>query len=718
MDLKTLSTSTFKMVRDTKKKGGVITRSSKDEKKKKVVAPPPSDESDEEDEDNEEDGQDEMDVLEYRKFLSSLFPSKDIDKKVKAGEKVKKAVKKVMEEEEDEWETEDEEEEVIKKKTKGRGKMTNNNKKNKKKIVEEEEESDSEYVPSSSDSDEEEDDGKKVNIILTIGGMEDEYDDDDCDDSDDDGDTEDEDASVSSDDETEDEEESDEESDEDEILLKKKAKAKQRKCGKENADDKKSKKSSSKADQDKDVDALAKLKTIYEADKTNKSIENCIKMLEKNVRDRKEKEDKKDRKYKDKNLRIFKKILKDKNVNDDFSFYDELDVEKQKKIIKELREINKITRIEKPYRMTLLESDIPVQFKGAAMKKINALRYMEPGNGDYYKMKTWVDAFMKIPFNKYSSFPITIEDGVEKCHAFMEDAQKILDTAVYGLDDAKMQIMQLFGQLLANPKAVGTAIGIHGAPGTGKTSLIKEGISKILKRPFAFIALGGAQDGSFLDGHSITYEGSVWGKIAQSVFDADCMDLVFLFDEVDKISDTEKGHEITGILTHLIDTSQNTEFRDKFFAEVNFNLSRCLFIFSYNDESKVNPILLDRMYRIQTKGYVPKEKIVIANDYLLPKIREQVKFNKGEILIPDDTLNHIIDNHCEKEEGVRNMKRCLEIIHTKLNLYRLMKTGSKLFGDQMTLKVEFPFTVTKDIADKMIKKGDLAGKSSFNSMFI
>jgi ATP-dependent Lon protease len=706
------------MVRDTKKKGGVITRSSKDEKKKKVVAPPPSDESDEEDEDNEEDGQDEMDVLEYRKFLSSLFPSKDIDKKVKAGEKVKKAVKKVMEEEEDEWETEDEEEEVIKKKTKGRGKMTNNNKKNKKKIVEEEEESDSEYVPSSSDSDEEEDDGKKVNIILTIGGMEDEYDDDDCDDSDDDGDTEDEDASVSSDDETEDEEESDEESDEDEILLKKKAKAKQRKCGKENADDKKSKKSSSKADQDKDVDALAKLKTIYEADKTNKSIENCIKMLEKNVRDRKEKEDKKDRKYKDKNLRIFKKILKDKNVNDDFSFYDELDVEKQKKIIKELREINKITRIEKPYRMTLLESDIPVQFKGAAMKKINALRYMEPGNGDYYKMKTWVDAFMKIPFNKYSSFPITIEDGVEKCHAFMEDAQKILDTAVYGLDDAKMQIMQLFGQLLANPKAVGTAIGIHGAPGTGKTSLIKEGISKILKRPFAFIALGGAQDGSFLDGHSITYEGSVWGKIAQSVFDADCMDLVFLFDEVDKISDTEKGHEITGILTHLIDTSQNTEFRDKFFAEVNFNLSRCLFIFSYNDESKVNPILLDRMYRIQTKGYVPKEKIVIANDYLLPKIREQVKFNKGEILIPDDTLNHIIDNHCEKEEGVRNMKRCLEIIHTKLNLYRLMKTGSKLFGDQMTLKVEFPFTVTKDIADKMIKKGDLAGKSSFNSMFI
>lgn len=721
------------MVHDTKnKKAGIVTRSSgrssgpsskkDDEKKKKVVAPPPSsDESDDDEEDDSEDeGQEEMDVLEYRKFLSSLFPSKDIDKKVKAGDKLKKAVKKVVEEE-DEWETEDEEEEkkpkkkVMKKKTVA---VKKDKKKNKavEEDEDEEDESDSEYVPSSNDGEDDEDDddnGKKVNIILTIGGMDEDYDEDDYEDeSDDDEDTEDEDASVSSDDDSDEDEE--DESVEDEILVKKK-KGRGKSEGKE---DKKINKVSSKADQDNDIQALAKLKEIYEADKSNKSIENCMKMLEENVKLRKEKEDKKQRKYKDKNLRIFKKILKDKNVNDDFSFYDDLDVDKQNKIIKELREINKITRIERPYRMTLLESDIPVKYKGAAMKKINALRYMEPGSGDYYKLKTWVDTFMKIPFNKYSSFPITIDDGIEKCHEFMAEAQKTLDDAVYGLNDAKMQVMQLFGQLLANPKAVGTAIGIHGPPGTGKTSLIKDGISKILKRPFAFITLGGAQDGSFLDGHGVTYEGSVWGRIAQAVIDAESMDVVFLFDEVDKISDTARGEEINGILTHLIDTTQNDKFHDKYFAEVEFDLSRCLFIFSYNDEKKVNPILLDRMYRIQTKGYVPKEKIVIANDYLLPKIREQVKFKAGEIVIPDDTLNYIIDNYCEKEEGVRNMKRCLEIIHTKMNLYRLMRPGSNLFGDQMTLKVEFPFTVTKDIADKMIKKGDLAGKSSFNSMFI
>jgi ATP-dependent Lon protease len=722
------------MVRDIKnKKTGIVNRSKKDDDKKKKVAPPPPPSSDDESDDDEYDSdetEEKMDVLEYRKFLSSLFPSKDIDKKVKSGEKIKKNIKKhIIEEESDDdelWET-DEEEEVINKKTKKGGKMNKNKKSvendvvvKKKHIIkkkanisedDDDDESCSEYISSSSDSDE--DNGKKVNIILTIGGVDDDYDDDEYDD-DDDGDTEDEDASVSSDDESEE----DCDSEIDEVILKKKG-SRQTDADKEGCSNKKNKKKETLVnDQDNDVEALAKLKAILETDKNNKTIQNCINICEENIRKRNEKKDKKQRKYKDKNLRIFKKMLKDKNVNDDFSFYDDLNVEKQNKIIKELREINKITRIDKPYRMTLLESDIPVQFKGAAMKKINALRYMEPGNGDYYKLKTWVDTFMKIPFNKYSSFPITIEDGVDKCHEFMANAQKTLDTAVYGLNDAKMQVMQLFGQLLTNPKSIGTAIGIHGPPGTGKTSLIKEGISKILNRPFSFVSCGGAQDGSVLKGHPITYEGSVWGKIVQALIDSKSMDVVFLFDEIDKTSDSAKGQEIIGILTHLIDTTQNTGFHDEYFGEIEFDLSRCLFIFSYNDETKVNPILLDRMYRIQTKGYITKEKIVIANDYLLPKIREQVKFKQGEIIIPEETLTYIIDNHCQKEDGVRNMKRCLEIIHTKMNLYRLMRPGSNLFGDQMTLKVEFPFTITKDIVDKLIKKNELSGHSSFNNMYV
>jgi ATP-dependent Lon protease len=427
---------------------------------------------------------------------------------------------------------------------------------------------------------------------------------------------------------------------------------------------------------------------------------------------------KKDKKRKAKNLRIFRKIVRDKNTMNDFSFYEKLEIQDQKKIIKELKEINKITRIEKPYRMTLLESNIPVNFKAAAMKKINSLRYMEPGSGEFYKIKNWVDTFMRIPFGKEEGLPISIEDGVDKCHEFMESAQKTLNEAVYGLNDAKMQIMQMLGQLLTNPKAIGTAIAIHGPPGTGKTSLVKEGISKILNRPFAFIALGGATDSSFLEGHGYTYEGSSWGKIVQILIDSKCMNPVIYFDELDKISDTPRGEEIAGILTHLTDTSQNSQFHDKYFAEINFDLSKCLFIFSYNDESKVNSILKDRMYRIKTVGYSGKEKNVISNSYLLPKIREQVKFKDDDIIIPEITISHIIETHCNKEDGVRNLKRCLEIIYTKLNLYRLMRPDSNLFEQDMSLKVQFPFTVTKDIVDKLIKRDKDLFASALNSMYV
>ena len=456
---------------------------------------------------------------------------------------------------------------------------------------------------------------------------------------------------------------------------------------------------------------LEVLKGLKDRGENSDLVNECIKVCNQKIEVDKKKSEKKLQKEKDRNDRIFKRILKDKNTMNDFEFFEKMDVVSQKKIIKELREINKLTRIEKPYRLTLLEADIPVVFKGAAMKRVASLRYMEPGSGEYYKIKTWVDTFMRIPFGKYQNLPISIEDGVEKCHNFMADAQKTLDSAVYGLNDAKMQIMQMLGQLITNPKAIGTAIAIHGPPGTGKTSLVKEGISKILNRPFSFIALGGATDSSFLEGHSYTYEGSLWGKIVQILIDSKCMNPVIYFDELDKISETPKGEEIAGILTHLTDTSQNSQFHDKYFADIDFDLSKCLFIFSYNDESKINPILKDRMYRIKTAGYNQKQKTAISTNYLLPKIREQVLFSKEDIIIPDLTINYIIDSHCGKEDGVRNLKRCLEIIYTKLNLYRLMKPGSNLFEEDMSLKVEFPFTVTKDIVDKLIKNS----KDSFSS---
>ena len=426
-----------------------------------------------------------------------------------------------------------------------------------------------------------------------------------------------------------------------------------------------------------------------------------------------------DEKKRDKfNVKEFKTLLRKKNSTNDLRYFRRhMTPEEQQKVIADLKQIHAVSIIQKPYRLTLLETDIPIAFKAIAMRKINSLRHMEPGCGEYYKVKTWVDTFMKIPFNKRKNLPLTIEDGIQRCSEFMEASKTTLDQAVYGLNDAKLQIMQMVGQWISNPAAMGSAIAIQGPMGTGKTSLVKEGISKILGRDFAFIALGGATDSSFLEGHSYTYEGSTWGKIVEIIIQCGSMNPVIYFDELDKISDTAKGEEIIGILTHLTDTSQNAQFHDRYFSEIDFDLSKCLFIFSYNDESKVNPILLDRMYRINTSGYNKKDKTQIAQKYLIPKICTQVGFREGDIVIPDSVIEHIVENYTEKEEGVRNLKRCLEVVHRKLNLYRLIKPDTQLFEKELSLKVAFPFSVTNEVVDKLVKQSG-EGKRANLSLYL
>lgn len=446
----------------------------------------------------------------------------------------------------------------------------------------------------------------------------------------------------------------------------------------------------------------------------------------------------------------FKKLVKQNDQLDTLNYFKKnLSIQQQKNLIETIKEINK-DDTEKPYLFKLLELDIPNKYKEIGLKKFNRLYSLEPeeaeyfkiinwfdtfisyvlklkefeifkkyeelvlkkvntlsssdsDNGEYHKLKNWVDTFVNIPFNKYSNLPITINDGIENCHEFMSNCKNTLNDVVYGMNDAKIQIMQMIGQWIANPNAIGTAIAIKGPMGTGKTTLIKDGISKILNRPFNLLALGGATDSSYLEGHSYTYEGSSWGKIVDILLQSKTSNPIIFFDELDKVSDTPKGEEITGILTHLTDTTQNTNFHDKYFSEIDFDLSKSLFIFSYNDESNINPILLDRMYKISVKGYDVKEKIVIAKKYLLPKIYEQINFKKEDIIIHDDMIKYIIDNYTDTEDGVRNLKRCLEIIFTKLNLFRLMKPGENLFEEDLSIKIDFPLIITEKILKELIK---------------
>jgi ATP-dependent Lon protease len=281
----------------------------------------------------------------------------------------------------------------------------------------------------------------------------------------------------------------------------------------------------------------------------------------------------------------------------------------------------------------------------------------------------------------------------------MRECEKILNECVYGMTDAKKQLMQLVGKWITNPNSIGTAIGLKGPMGVGKTTLVKKGISKLLNRYFAFISLGGAMDGATLKGHSYTYEGGTYGKIADILIQSRTNNPIIFFDELDKVSQTDKGQEIVGVLTHLTDTTQNDQFHDDYFSEIDLDLSKALIICSYNDESMVNPILKDRMYTIDIPGYSISDKICISKTHLIPEIEKDIGISPDMFTIKDTTLKYLIDK-TSKEDGVRNLKRNLETIYSKLNLFRILRETT-IFND--IIEVSTPFEINELVINSLIK---------------
>lgn len=611
---------------------------------------------------NVEEEEELFDEATFKKFLYKMFPSRDLKNKIKEMDAITEKM--------------DADEEAKKKKTKAKP----TKKKKKKPVVVESESEDDDYETveesgsSSEDEDDLDDEEGTINIVLTINGV----------------DSEDEDEEEN---ETDSDEEEEEEGEEDNSHKKEKF-IKIKDLEKERAllEKIEAAMKALESDQTKDTSTYIELKKF--ADRQRELIEKYTK-----------KSEKKDKK---KNMKEFKSLINTRRENNEAVYFSNLSLKEQMVILEKIKDTNKYTKIDKPYRFKLLEMDIPEPIKSIALRKMSAFQKMEPGGGEYSKLKQWIEGFMRIPFNTFRNFELSLEkNGPEECSQFMKDSTQVLEDAVYGLNDAKMQIMQMIGTWISNPTAIGSAIAIKGPPGTGKTTLVKEGISKVLQRPFSFIALGGSTDSSFLEGHSYTYEGSIWGKIASILMECKCMNPVIYFDELDKVSETPKGEEIIGILTHLIDTSQNTDFRDKYFSEIKLDLSKCLFIFSYNDESKINPILRDRMYKIETKGYDAKEKATIARIHLLPSIRKQIKFTEQELVISDEVIAYIVQNFTGEEKGVRNLKRCLEIIYTKMNLYRFTDTSTEFFKKGMLENVEFPYTLSNRDVDKLVSKKEM-----------
>jgi ATP-dependent Lon protease len=277
------------------------------------------------------------------------------------------------------------------------------------------------------------------------------------------------------------------------------------------------------------------------------------------------------------------------------------------------------------------------------------------------------------PINKKIESPILepICKKFDEISDYIVNIKKTLDEAIYGHNNAKKQIERIIGQWI-NGEQDGYCFGFEGPPGTGKTSLAKRGLSNCLKdedgngRPFAMIQMGGDSNGSTLHGHNYTYVGSTWGGIVQILIDKKCMNPIIFIDEIDKISRTEHGREIIGILTHLLDPTQNDIFQDKYFSGIDLDLSKALFILSYNDVECIDKILLDRIHRVKFASLSLEDKLEIAKIHMLPEIYKKMGM-EGLIHFSPEVLTSVIEEYTS-EPGVRKLREILFEIIGEINL--------------------------------------------------
>jgi ATP-dependent Lon protease len=373
-----------------------------------------------------------------------------------------------------------------------------------------------------------------------------------------------------------------------------------------------------------------------------------------------------------------------------------LSTEEKKQYYDKMETVLDSVKNDKSYYLEILDKEgLDDESKVVILKKIKEMENAD--SHDNQKLYTWISKIKSIPFGTVSKMQVSKNDKQKNIQKFLENASKCMEDSISGHDKVKKELMRTMGKFVMNNCENGNVIALEGPPGVGKTELIKNGLSKAMNLPCAFIPLGGLTDSAYLHGHDYTYTGSDHGKIIDILKQTKHMNPIIFFDELDKVSKCHKGDEIMNILIQLTDPTQNKDFQDKYFRGINFDLSKCLVIFSFNSRENISPILLNRMNIIRLESLKETQKVKIAQKFLIPSIMKDSKIDNFELDLSDELIRHISSSYTY-EGGVRKLKDRLTEIILEINVRKLMgqKIGNAKIGNKVVL--------TEDIVDNDLLK--------------
>lgn len=404
-------------------------------------------------------------------------------------------------------------------------------------------------------------------------------------------------------------------------------------------------------------------------------------------------------------------LLKDKKVSNgneiianiiysQLNYISQLKLKKSSFNIKnELEKLKGITNADIDLKkQVLLSKNMPEHVKKICLEKLDELKN---ANNETYKIKMYVNILVQYPWLSDlddNMFKNVSNDKI-KSKLFLENVENKLNTQIYGHSAAKNKILQTLAKLISVQGTHISPVALAGPPGVGKTKFA-QCLAECLEIPFVQITLGGQNDGELLHGHGYTYAGSQPGLIVKKMVDAGSARCIMYFDELDKcVSKNGQVNELMSILIHLTDPMTNGSFQDRFFQEITFPLNKVIFMFSFNDISKIDKILLDRMEIINVESYSIKEKVTISNDYLLKQLCKDIGFEYGSIKFEPEILTFLIEEYTF-EPGVRSLRRSIENLLLKLNIDKIYQRG--VFANDLEYTVSNPLMMTKELVGEYL----------------